>query len=175
VTSASAALQSAVFVLIGLTYLGGSPGALAQRAGAGMSLGGYGASSTAVLAARGSGGPMIPYAGTFGGFMPYRMGGAGSSSLSFSGRTGSEMPSSRTSVRLAPLSDGMGTGMAPRAGMSDRLASQGSTGMKRMPTSSRDFMKGTDTRTVMPPDFGYPFYQPPSYFAPALSGTGMTM
>src|SRR4051812_10021480 len=55
--------------------------ARAQGPGPSGSLGGYGGSMTDVGSGMGMSGPVIPYAGKFGGFMPYRMG--GSSSLSF--------------------------------------------------------------------------------------------
>jgi hypothetical protein len=32
-----------------------------------------------------------------------------------------------------------------------------------------------DRSSVMPPNFGYPFYQPPSLLAPAGSAAGMSM
>jgi hypothetical protein len=36
-------------------------------------------------------------------------------------------------------------------------------------------MPGAGRPSVMPPSFGYPFYQPPSLVVPSSSGAGMSM
>jgi hypothetical protein len=97
----------------------GMPSAKAQSPGSRSSLGGYGATASGSMASMGVGGPIIPYAGNFGGFMPYRMGGG--SSLSFQSRGASAMESTRTSFSLGPMtsgttsmSGGMGQGFGAR-------------------------------------------------------------
>ncbi len=118
---------------------------------------------------------MIPYAGSFGGFMPYRMCSGGGSGLSLSTRSSSVMESPRTPFSLAPMSSGvMGTGVTPRTGAFGTFRSQGPTGsggggLMRQP------MGGTGNPSVMPPNFGYPFYQPPSLLSPTASAAGMSM
>ena len=77
------------FLACVLLLAGGSvismPSATAQTIGSRSSLGGYGGATRGnSMTSMGVGGPIIPYAGNFGGFMPYRMGGG--SSLSFSSR-----------------------------------------------------------------------------------------
>jgi len=91
----------------------------------------------------GVGGPIIPYAGNFGGFMPYRMGGG--SSLSFSSRGTSAMGSTRTPFSLSQMtggmtsmSGGMGQGFGARTRAFSSLGSQSGMGL------------GGGTRQVMP-------------------------
>ncbi len=132
------------------------------------SLGGYGATSTSPMAAMGSASSMIPYAGGFGGFMPYRMASGSGSGLSFSPRASSMPESSRTSFRLSPMPGAM------RIGSSDRFRPRGEMGVDRGPLMSQP-MGGNDRTSVMPPSFGYPFYQPPSLLAPGGSVVGMSM
>lgn len=93
----------AVFVF-GIATTIGTSAAVAQTSASdeGRALGGYGGSMTEI--GTGMGGPTIPYAGRFGGFMPYRMGGG---SLSFQSRGNSPMGSGRTSFSLSPISGGM--------------------------------------------------------------------
>ena len=131
-------------------------------------LGGYGATSTSPMAAMGSASPMIPYAGGFGGFMPYRMASGSGSGLSFSPRASSMIGSPLTSFRLSPMPGGIGIGST------DRFRSRGEMGVGRGPFLSRP-MGGNDRTSVMPPSFGYPFYQPPSLLAPGGSVEGMSM
>jgi hypothetical protein len=142
----------------------------------GRSLGGYGGSMTDIGA--GMGGPVIPYAGKFGGFMSYRMGGSGT--LSFQSRGTSPIGSGRTSFSLSPMSGGMssmsgGFGAGSRTfssfGTQGAMGPGGGSGMGggMNPTS------GTRGMGVMPPSFGYPFRQPPSLLSPSSSGTGMSM
>ncbi len=71
------------------------------------SLGGYGASSSMTQAGMGGSGPIIPYGGGLSGFMPYRMGGAGTG-LSFSSRNSSTVGTGRSAFRLSSMTGGMG-------------------------------------------------------------------
>lgn len=143
-------------VLVGIFTL--ALGATSARAQG--SLGGYGGSMSSFDSGMGSSGPIIPYAGHYGGFMPSRM--SGSSSLAFTSRGMSSVGSPRTSFRLSTMSGRMpstGSGMSGGPG--------GGGGMGQMPKSSG--------MGVMPPSFAYPFRQPPSLFAPLVSGSGMSM
>ena len=69
------------------------------------------------MASMGSSSPMIPYAGSFGGFMPYRMAAGSSGPVSFSAPGSSVLESTRTSFRLSPMSSGMGVGLGPKSGL----------------------------------------------------------
>jgi hypothetical protein len=146
----------------------------AQGVGASRSLGGYGANSSIAMASMRSSSPMIPYAGNFGGFMPYRMPGGGGSGVSFSPRGSSVMGSGRTSFSLAPMSGGMRTGFGTRARSFDPFQSRAVMGLGADRPMSR-LLEGPSRSDVMPPNFGYPFYQPPSLFSPASSAAGMSM
>jgi hypothetical protein len=150
----------------------------AQSLGADRSLGGYGAR---MGSAGGSGmsGPVIPYAGRFGGFMPYRMGGSGS--LTFESRAGSIGESTRTPLTISPMRGGMSS-LTGEMGRQSRYAQtfslEGAMRQDGAINGSGGFggpMSGAAGTGVMPPNFGYPFYQPPSLVAPALSGLGMSM
>ena len=158
-------------LLTGLGMAIGAPSARAQGSRTPRSLGGYGASSGRSMASMGSGGPIIPYAGNFGGFMPYRMSSGGGSGLSFSTRSSSVMDGSRTSFSLAPMSTGMGTGFAPRTSSFGSFSPQGQRGFEGGGLMGQP-MGGAGNPSVMPPNFGYPFYQPPSLVLPA---SGMSM
>jgi hypothetical protein len=153
----------------------------AQDFGSSGSLGGYGAVSNSASPGLGGSSPMIiPYSGTFEGFMPSRMGGG--SELSFRSRPTAAMGSPRPSFRLSPRSGGMSSLAGGPAGV--RVGSRsirplgfrggmglgvgtGLGGMRRTPS-----VGGT---SVMPPSIGYPFRQPPSLIAPSTSGTAMSM
>jgi hypothetical protein len=163
-----------VILVMGLAWAMETPRAHGQTAGTSRSLGGYGAASAGATASMGSSSPMIPYAGSFGGFMPYRMNSGGGTGLSISTRGSSLMESSRTSFSLAPMSSGMGTGFAPRSRSAGTFSSQGLGGEGGGGLMSQP-MGGAGTRSVMPPNFGYPFYQPPSLLSPASSAAGMSM
>src|SRR5260370_753656 len=106
-----------ILIFLGVGTTAGASTAAAQTAstGEGRSLGGYGGSMTGAGSGTGMSGPVIPYAGRFGGFMPYRMGGSGS--LSFQSRGTSSMGSMRTSFSLTPMSGGMSS-MGSSGGMS---------------------------------------------------------
>jgi hypothetical protein len=150
--------------------------ARAQGSAPGGSLGGYGGGMGGSGGGMGMGGPIIPYAGRFGGFMPSRMGGGGGE-LAFQRRSSSLMSPVRPSFSLSSMSDGMssmsgglGRGAVPRAGMS------GSTGLGTGMGSGGGMgpsMSGGGMG-VMPSRIGYPFRQPPSLLGPA-SGSGMSM
>ena len=163
-------------ILIGGCLTNGKPSAKAQSVGPRSSLGGYGATASSSMTSMGVGGPIIPYAGNFGGFMPYRMGGG--SNLSFQSRGESAMASTRASFSLSPLnggmtsmSAGMGQGFGARTRAFSSFGSQGGIGLGG---GTRQAMPGASGMSVMPPNFGYPFYQPPSLLAPLSSG-GMSM
>jgi len=155
---------------------GGTPPACAQGLSASRSLGGYGAAASSLIDGMGAGGPIIPYAGNFGGFMPYRMGG-GSGGLVFSSRNTSVIGGGRTSFRLSPgytgmsmRSGGMGQGFGARTRAAGSLGLPGAMGPG---VDNRQPMGGGGSN-VMPPNFGYPFYQPPSWSAADSSGAGMS-
>jgi hypothetical protein len=163
-----------VILLTGLACTLETPRAHGQFVSTSRSLGGYGAASTSAMASMGSSSPMIPYAGSFGGFMPYRMSSGGGSGLSFSTRGSSVMESPRTSFSLAPMSTGMGTGFAPRTRSVGSFSSQGRRGFGGGGLMGQPMGAGANP-SVMPPNFGYPFYQPPSLLSPASSIAGMSM
>lgn len=141
------------------------------------SLGGYGA-GTNFASGLGMRGSIIPFAGGFGGFMPYRMGGG--SSLSFQPRAGSPAGERRSSFTLTPMSRGMspmpgtvvtGSLGIPRLGTSDPMGKAGGSPMGNgLPSLS-----GSRGMGVMPPSLGYPFRQPPSLISPASTGPAMSM
>jgi hypothetical protein len=168
----------AVAVFLGVaTTLGASTSVAQMAASGGQSLGGYGGSTTDTGSGMGMGGPFIPYAGKFGGFMPYRMGGG---SLSFQSRGTSPTGSGRTSFSLSPMSGGMssmsgGLGAGSRTfssfGTQGAVGPGGGSGM----VGGMNQTSGTRGMGVMPPSFGYPFRQPPSLLSPSSSGTGMSM
>jgi hypothetical protein len=136
-------------------------------------LGGYGAMSQMAPASMGTGGPVIPYGGGLSGFMPSRMGGGGTG-LSFSSRNSSMLGAAQSSFRLSSLSNEMsmpsvrfGQRLGGRAGMGGSLSTSGlGGGMNRAMEMRRE--------SVTPPNFGYPFYQPPSLFGPSSTFMGMS-
>jgi hypothetical protein len=133
-------------------------------------LGGYGA-STSSMASDGMGGSafVIPYGGSVAGFMPYRM--AGGSSLSYSSRSALTTGPGRTLFRLSlmsattPMSSGT-------TGASVRLLPAGSLFSPALRGGMRQSID-TNRGSVMPPSFGYPFYQPPSLLPGSPNGIGM--
>lgn len=156
--------RGVVFAGVLAAVVAADAGAQMPVTGAGASLGGYGGSLTdAGPGMGGGGGAAIPFAGRFGGFMPYRMGGGGGGGLSFSAPTRGAAPAAagRAPFGLTPMSGGMG--------------GQGLGAGSRVP-SVRGMapMSGSRGPGVMPPSFGYPFRQPPSLVAPS-SGSGMSM
>jgi hypothetical protein len=166
----------AIVLGIGVSLLIGARAAEAQGMSTPGSLGGYGAASSGSFAGMGGSGAIIPYAGNFGGFMPYRMGGGGSLSLSTRGTA--VMGSPRTSFSLSPMSSGMSSrsGGVMSPGMATGIRSLGSFGMEGGIGSTggmRPRIAGGGNTSVMPPSFGYPFYQPPSLLGPFSTGAGM--
>jgi hypothetical protein len=167
----------ATVLLIGSGSAISTSSAWAQSVGSRSSLGGYGATASSSMASMGVGGPIIPYAGNFGGFMPYRM--ASGSSLSFSSRGASAMGSTRTPFSLSPMTGGMTSmsgGMGQGSGAPTRaFSSFGRQSGMGLGGGMRQQMPGAGGVSVMPPNFGYPFYQPPSLLTPSSSGGGMSM
>lgn len=146
--------------------------ASAQGVGGSATLGGYGASMRFGVGSMG--GPIVPYAGKFGGFMPSRMGGGGGD-LSFQRRPPSTMSPIRPSFSLSTMSEGMTAtsgGMGRGPGSSGMSATPGLGGGMRLGGGTSPAMPGG--MGVMPPRIGYPFRQPPSLVGPA-SGSGMPM
>ena len=144
-----------------------TPSASCQGYAPSASLGGYGAASRDAMAGMGSAGPMIiPYGGTFDGFMPGRMGGG--VELSFRSRPAAGP--TRRSFTLTPPAGGMSP-MSARTGASRSAMgrSRGTDlgGMSRMP-------RGREAG-VMPPRIGYPFRQPPSLVPSSATAMGMSM
>jgi hypothetical protein len=137
------------------------------------SLGGYGGEMSNLDSGMGMAGPVIPYAGKFGGFMPYRMGGSGS--LSFQSRGTGAMGSMRTPFTLSPMS-----GMSPMGGVMNQGLGVRSSSFFGSPgamgaSGGMGQMPGGSGMGVMPPSFAYPFRQPPSLLAPTGTGMGMSM
>jgi hypothetical protein len=160
-------------LLTALAWIWATPEAHAQNTSSVRSLGGFGATTNSPMASMGSSSPMIPYAGSFGGFMPYRMATGTSSPLSFAPRASSALQSTRTSFRLSPMSSGMGMDSGLGSGLFAPLRSQGAMrlggGLMNQP------MEGDNKTSVMPPNFGYPFFQPPSLISPVAPTSGMSM
>ena len=162
---------------IGIGLGAGAPSASAQGYGSPGSLGGFGATSSGAMPGMGDGGPiLIPYGGSFEGFMPGRMGGG--SAWSFRTRSNAPSGTRRGTFSLSPLSGGMsGTSggmigrraMAPigSGGTMGLGGGRGLGGMRRMP--------GVGRSNVMPPSIGYPFRQPPSLVSPSSAGMGPSM
>ncbi len=126
-------------------------------------------------ASMGAGGTIIPYGGSLSGFMPYRMGGGGTG-ISFGARNSSVMGSARAPFRLSPISGGMsmsaaafGQNAGNRGGSSGPLSTSGRMGLGGAMNRSM----GSGATSVMPPSFGYPFYQPPSLLGSSVSFMGM--
>jgi hypothetical protein len=159
--------------LLGIVLAATTTTASAQGLGSSAPLGGYGATSNDATGGMTVTSPMIiPYAGTFEGFMPGRMGGG--STLSLRSRPSTAEGAGRAPLRLAPRSvemSAMSRGLRhPRAGARGPVGlgnGAGLGGMRRMP---RAVGSG-----VVPPRIGYPFRQPPSPVAPSSQGIGMSM
>ncbi len=165
---------SLIVSIAGIVIVVTAPRADAQSDAGARSLGGYGATSPRPMSLMGSGTPAVPYAGAFGGFMPYRMSNPGLGALSFTPRASAMIDSPRTSFSLAPMSGSMTSGPALRLRGLNSLESW-PTG-RRMNGSSMSPLMDTDrSGRVTPPNFGYPFYQPPSFLSPAAGFSGMSM
>ena len=91
----------------------------------GRSLGGYGAISVEAMPRTGDG-PLIPYAGGFAGFIPYRMGGGGA--LAFRSRRTTAMQPVRSSFNLTSASGGMGSSMGSDSRLSLTSGPRGGKG-----------------------------------------------
>jgi len=117
-------------------------------------LGGYGGSFLETRSAIGSTTTLIPYGGTFSGFIPYRM--AGERGLTFEPRERRNMDAIRTPFRLSPSLIGRDLGASSPLLPPRNPSTRGMGG-------------------VMPPNFGSPFRRPPSLIGPATSGTGASM
>ena len=136
-------------------------------------LGGYGAMTQTAPSSISTSGLVIPYGGSMSGFMPARMGGGGMG-LSFTSRNSPMIGAPRSSFRLSAISRDMsmspgGFGQKPggRAGMGASLSTNGlGAGMNRAMDSG--------SNSVMPPNFGYPFYQPPTLLGPTSAFMGMS-
>ncbi len=161
---------------IGMTACLGTTETRAQDRGGLPSLGGYGANWNSSFGGMGAAGPIIPYTGHFAGFMPFRMGAAGST-LAFTPTNARALGSERVLFRLPSMESGLSS-------MSGGMG-QGSGGRMRWPRSPavpgltdwRDQM-GLPASTrggsrVAPPDFGYPFYQPGGLLGTSSLATGM--
>jgi hypothetical protein len=156
--AAQRALLLGTCVIVG-EITGGTVSAQAVGAGSGGSLGGYGAMRGDSM----GGSPVIPYAGRFGGFMPYGMGGG---SLSFLSRQTAPLGFPRSSFGLSPMTGGTSPVLGARgqgfgAG-SGALAPFGSASGMGLGDPMRPRMPAPGGANVMPPHIGYPFYQPPS-------------
>jgi hypothetical protein len=89
------------------------------------------------------------------------------------------MESTRTSFSLSPMTGGMtsmsgsmGQGIGARTRAFLSFGSQSGMGLGG---GTRQVMPGAGGMSVMPPNFGYPFYQPPSLLTPSSSSGGMSM
>ena len=156
-------------LVVGACLIAGAGPARAQEDRDGRSLGGYGAISVESMSRTGNS-PLIPYAGGFAGFMPYRMGGGGA--LVYQTRRTSAMAPVRSSFSLSSASQRMGSNggsvlmSGPRSGMG-LLARPRRSSVGMQPPTSQSASMG-----VMPPRIGYPFRQPPT---PGSPSSGMVM
>lgn len=162
--------------------LSGSP-SHAQDSGPIGSLGGYGAMAGAPGAAMGAvvdpsgmgAGAVAPFGGRIGVMMPSGMARGGG--MSFSERSSAMMGSNRPSFTISPMS-GMGAmspggdrGFTRRPFVLRPLSPLGGIGTG----DGMERMAGSRGMGVMPPNFGYPFRQPPSLLSGSTSGAGMSM
>ncbi len=138
------------------------------------SLGGYGSGMPVADPSMSATAPLIPYSGTFSGFMPIRM---GSSSLAFRPRDSARIGSNRARFSLAPMASStqpMGGGLLPRSrSLLVRPGSMRQGGMTRIGRGRSSSLLDPPAMGVMPPSLAYPFYQPPpfpgTYTAPGMS------
>jgi hypothetical protein len=136
----------------------------------GPGLGGYGASSS-MAAGMGASGPIIPYGGSLSGFMPYRMAGGGTG-LTFSSRNSLPIGSGRSAFRLTSMNRSMSMSSAAIGGSLVRRQ----RGSLFSPMLGGGMSRSMDigSESVMPPNFGYPFYQPPSLLWTSSTFMGMS-
>ncbi len=89
------------------------------------------------------------------------------------------MESTRTPFSLSPMTGGMTSmsgGMSNGFGARIRaFSSFGSYDGMGLGGSTRQVLPGAGGMSVMPPNFGYPFYQPPRLLTPSSSSGGMSM
>jgi hypothetical protein len=164
-------ILSALFALGGILTIG-PPSATAQMAGmagAGRSLGGYGAASIASYYG-GTGGGYLPYAGGGGGFVPYRGGPGGGMGLPPVARATPSTSIGGAMMSATPIGGASLSGMGMPARMGRRtlipFGYEGGLGMGGMPSARPGGM-----REASGPGFGYPFRMPPSL--PGTSSMGM--
>ena len=118
------------------------------------SLGGYSGSILDTRSEFGSTATLIPYGGTFSGFMPYRMGGG--RTLTFESRGQAVMDVGRTPFRLSPGLFDSGLGGNSSISVPRNRPLPGAVG-------------------IMPPNFGSPFRRPSSLISPGTAGGGPSM
>lgn len=161
--------------------------AQAQGPGTGGVLGGYGAMAGASASSMGSSfnivdaggmgaGIIVPSGGRGGTIMPASMSGGGA--MLFGTRASSMAAYSRTPFTLDVMRGSMGSMSRVMGRSSGRrafaLSGSGLTGGIGT-TGLRPSMSASPAMGVMPPSFGYPFYQPPSLLLPSSTGMGMSM
>ncbi len=153
-----------MFVLALLLVFEGRVLAQGPRLQAG--LGGYGAAAGMPAGSMGSGALIIPYGGQFAGFMPSRMAAGGG--LAFTNRSTAAIGPNRRPFALSAMagSAGMNGGSSSLLAPSRRLDLGSSGSMTGMSNEIRS--------SVAPPSLGYPFYQPPRFFAAPTAGAGMS-
>jgi hypothetical protein len=156
-------------LMVGAYLIAGAGPASAQDDLNGRSLGGYGAISVEAMPRTGDS-PLIPYAGGFAGFMPYRMGGGGA--LAFETRRTSAMALVRSSFSLSSASGGMGSGSRLFLGSGPRIGRGSLTSGMQTSLAMRQGTTRPISMGVMPPRIGYPFRQPPR---PGAATSGMFM
>lgn len=147
---------------MGLGLATATPAASAQMSGApGPSLGGYGGREVGAMAGSVGEPMLIPYGGSFEGFLPGRM--DGSPPLSFRPRPSAPMAARRKDFRLSTTPRMAGGRARSMESLGDRGDILG--GLRRRPRSPG--------AGVMPPRIGYPFRQPPRLVGPSAGGIGM--
>ena len=143
------------------------------QSGAG-SLGGFGGSVLEMGGSLGAGLTVLPYSGSYGGFMPYRMARGGD--LGFENRSSGFMRESRSSLTPGPMTGVSGAAQSSGMGITSSRPMVGSAGPAMPSTSS---FRGSGTAGmrsgVMPPDLGYPFRPPTRFLRQAQAGAGMSM
>jgi hypothetical protein len=170
-------LVAGVLLAGGALTIGTTPGS-AQSLASRSPLGGYGAASSAPMAAGASSSvAVIPFAGSYAAFMPYRTG--GDNRLTFSVRGTSAMESTRTSFSLSSMTGAMSAmpgGVGLGYGVSPHVTSTfGSLRGMGLGAGMWQQTSRAERMSVMPPSFGYPFYQPPSALIPYSTSIGFGM
>lgn len=120
-------------------------------------------------------GTVAPFGGRIGVMMPSGMGRGGG--MAFSERSSAMMSSNRPSFTISPMggmgamSSGRDRGFTRRPFVLRPLAPLGGIGTG----DGMERMAGSRGMGVMPPNFGYPFRQPPSLLSGSTSGAGTSM